>query len=151
MITKNLRRESTALRASRPTSTRQAKPLYPATLSAAVFDEVIALAIRGNRLEFHRLGADHAGHERYERALVIIHSASNSLRNLSFLSSRSRCPRERNPACNTNGSPRRAAKAKEKPVGEPDRSGTPTDRSFLAGVNREAAGVLTFTYILITR
>jgi hypothetical protein len=56
-------------------------------LSAAVFDEVIALAIRGNRLEFHRLGADHAGNERYERALVIIHSASNSLRNRSFLPS----------------------------------------------------------------
>jgi hypothetical protein len=36
-------------------------------------EEVIALAIRGNRLKFHRLGADHTGHERYERALVIIH------------------------------------------------------------------------------
>jgi hypothetical protein len=58
--------------ASRPTSASQAKSLYPAALSAAVFDEVIALAIRGNRLEFHRLGADHAGNERYERALVII-------------------------------------------------------------------------------
>jgi hypothetical protein len=56
-------------------------------LSAAVFDEVIAVAIRGDRLEFHRLGADHAGYERYERALVIIHSTSNSLRNRSFLPS----------------------------------------------------------------
>jgi hypothetical protein len=70
---------------SRPTSASQAKSLYPAALSAAVFDEAIALAIRGNRLEFHRLGADHAGNERYERALVIIHSASNNLRNRSFL------------------------------------------------------------------
>ena len=51
-------------------------------------EEVIALAIRGNRLKFHRLGADHTGHERYERALVIIHSASNRLRNRSFLPGR---------------------------------------------------------------
>jgi hypothetical protein len=54
-------------------------------LSASIFDEVVALSIRGNRLEFHRLGADHAGNERYERALVIIHNASNSLTNRSFL------------------------------------------------------------------
>ena len=58
--------------ASRPTSASQAKSLYPTALSAAVFDAVIALAIRGNRLEFHRLAADHAGNERYEWALVII-------------------------------------------------------------------------------
>jgi hypothetical protein len=83
--------------ALRPTSASQAKSLYPAALSAAVFDEVIAVAIRGDRLEFHRLAADHAGNERCERALVVIHSASNSLRNRSFLPSRSRCPRERNP------------------------------------------------------
>jgi hypothetical protein len=60
--------------ALRPTSAHQAKSFYPAALSAAIFDEVIALAIRGNRLEFHRLGADHAGHERYQRAPVIIHA-----------------------------------------------------------------------------
>ena len=73
--------------ASRPTSANHAKSLYPAALSAAIY-EVIALAIRGNPLKFHRLGADHTGHERYEWALVIIHSASNSLRNRSFLPKR---------------------------------------------------------------
>jgi hypothetical protein len=41
-------------------------------------EEVIALAIRGNPLKFHRLFAGHTGHERYEWALIIIHSASNT-------------------------------------------------------------------------
>jgi hypothetical protein len=42
-------------------------------------EEVIALAIRGNPLKFHGLVAGHTGHERYEWALIIIHSASNRL------------------------------------------------------------------------
>jgi hypothetical protein len=81
-------------RALRPTSPNQAKSFYPAALSAAVFEQIIAPAIiRENSLEFHGLGADYAGHKRCERTLVIIHCVSNSLRNRSFLPSRSRCPR----------------------------------------------------------
>jgi hypothetical protein len=53
-------------------------------LSAAVFDDVLAVGIRGDRLEFHRLGADYAGYKEYQRALVIVHGASNSNRNRSF-------------------------------------------------------------------
>jgi hypothetical protein len=70
--------------ASRPTSAHQAKSLYPAALSAAVFDDVPAVGIRGDRLEFHRLGADYAGYKGYQRALVIVHGATNSYRNRSF-------------------------------------------------------------------
>jgi hypothetical protein len=49
-------------------------------------------AVRGNLLKPHRLRTYKTGNERYERASVIVHRTSNSLRNRSFLPSCSRCP-----------------------------------------------------------
>jgi hypothetical protein len=70
--------------ASGPTPADQAKLLYPAALSTAVLEQVVAPAVRGNLLKPHRLGTYKTGNERYERAPVIVHRTSNSRRNRSF-------------------------------------------------------------------